>query len=530
MVMIKKNLFIALLFSVIINAQPLLVISPDEIEFVDIFNRLENVYFINQGNSPMLIDSIVYNNDIYYVRFDQNYTSPFYILPGDSVKMDCILAGYYYVPSADTLDTMYVYSNGGVKDIKIEIEYFDDDQGEGIINGQVTDGVFAVPGANIYVFYEGNYLIMQSVTDQFGYFSFLLPPGSYTIAAEKDSFYVTFYGQRFDPFSAEFILLEDDSLKTANISLVREEVTGNSVSGVIYDSISGTPLRKGIVVVRNGTHTPTKMAFNPSLVTNGIYTAFIKSDGFYSVKNITEPDYYFIQSFSDYFTPSYYSSLNTSPLFWQLADSVYIETSLSNLNIFMPRDSSIGGGYAAGSVNINTRSGDTITGVILYAQPVNNDSISFNYAFTTLSGNFNIPFLPYGDYRLLAQKIGYYDGYSSIFTIDPLNTDIRNLQITLIPTSVKENPFIPESQVLLYNYPNPFNPNTKIAFNLPFSSDIEMKIFNIIGEEVDILLRDYYESGYYEIDFNGEFLTSGVYFVMLKTINNINLRKILLLK
>jgi hypothetical protein len=352
------------------------------------------------------------------------------------------------------------------------------------------------------------------------------------VAAEKDAYYVTFFGQKFDPFNAEFILLENDSVKTANIILPKEEITSNSVSGRVYDSLSGTPLYKGIVIVRNGNHNPTKVSSSSSssIATSGTYTAFINGTGLYRIDNIIEPDYYYIQSFSDYFVPSYYNSSGASQIFWQNADSVYIDSEINNKHIFMPRDSSLGGGNALGSVSINTKSGDLISDVIIYAQPVTNDTSVFNYAFTSQFGNFKIPFLPYGDYRLIAQKIGYYNGYSSTFTIDSLNTTIGNLDITLIPLSADENPFIPENHILLFNYPNPFNPKTTIGFTLPFSSEVELKVFNLLGEEVKTLLREHLSPGKYEIDFDAEGLTSGTYFVILKTKEGIKVQKIILLK
>ena len=534
MIFVRNVVFLfAFLASAMVYAQPELKITPDDIKFEDIFSRLENVYFSNEGNVLLRIDSIVYDSNLYYVRFDHQYILPFYIEPGDTIKMDCIIAGYYYVPSSDTSDTMYVYSNSinGVKDIDVEIDYWDDDYGEGTINGFVTDSILTpITDANIYFFYEGNYIIHSTITDQFGFYSAILPPGSFTIAAEKDTHYVTFFGQRFDPFNAEFVLLEDDSVKTANIILPKEEITSNSVSGRVYDSLSGTPLYKGIVVVRNGNHTPTKISSGSDKITSGIYTAFINETGLYQIDNIIEPDYYYIQSFSDYFVPSYYSSSGVSQIFWQNADSVYIDSGINNKHIFMPRDSSLGGGNALGSVSINTRVGDSISDVIIYAQPVNNDTSVFNYAFTSQSGNFRIPFLPYGDYKLVAQKIGYNDGYSSAFTIDSVNTTVSNLEITLVPTSIDENPSVPENHILIFNYPNPFNPTTKIGFTLPFSSEVELKVFNVLGEEVRILLKEYLSPGKYEIGFNAEELTSGTYFVILKTKEGIKAKKILLLK
>jgi hypothetical protein len=532
MKLINKVVISLIFLYPIVHAQPELKITPDKLKFEDVFNRLENAYFINEGDDPLKIDSIVYNNNLYYVRFDNPYSMPVYIEAGDTVKMDCILAGYYHVSSADTADTMYVYSNSikGLERIRVRIEYWDDDFHKGTINGQVTDSLSSpIPNANIYFFYDGNYIIHTTTTDQNGFYSYDLPAGSYQIAAEKDSFYVTFFGQQFDPFNAEYITLEENSFESADIMMSPEINTSNSVSGIIYDSLSITPLRKGVVVVRNGTHTPTKIVADKNSVTNDIYTAFVSDSGYYKIDNIVGPGYYYVQSFSDYFVPSYYSFNTPSEIFWQNADSVYITSGVNNLNIYMPRDSSLGGGTATGKVNINTGTGE-ISDIIVYAQAVNNNASIFNYAFPSASGDFNIQFLPYGTYRLIGQKIGYSDGFSSIFTIDSMNTTISDLEVALMPGSSDETPFLPENHVLLSSYPNPFNPSTKIEFFLTYTSEIELKVYNLLGEEVRKLLKENLPPGKYEILFNASGLTSGPYFVILNTNKEIKAKKILLIK
>ena len=532
-----KLLKLLLLFFVVapvfLFSQPRLVITPNEIEFKDTFHRLGNAYFINTGTEDLVIDSIVYNYSYYFVRFDKYLSYPLTLSPGDTIQMDCILAGYYYPLSADTLDAMYVYSNSidSTEAIKIKVDYYYDKLENGTISGQVTDGGGAIAGARISFLYAGNYLIQTMQTDQNGYYSAILPAGSYKISAEKTSYYVTFFGQQTDPLSAKFLNLPRDSIRTADIVLLPVMGTSNSVSGRIYDLKSNTLLRKAMVVVRRrGGHTPTKAVSDITEDSVDVaYTAFVNDDGIYSIDNIAEGNYY-IQSFSDYFVPSYYSSSGTSPTFWQEAESVFIDSISSDVNIYMPRDSSIGGGSVSGNISITSSTGDTISDVIVYAQSVNSGSSVFNYAFSNRDGKFKIPFLPYGDYRLVAQKIGYNDGYSSEFTIDMNNKDVENLDITMIPASVKGEHQLPGNHVLLYNYPNPFNPNTTIEFYLPFSSYIELKIFDVLGKEITTLQKDYLSAGVHKIDFNANELTSGVYFVTLNTKETLRVRKILLLK
>lgn len=87
----------------------------------------------------------------------------------------------------------------------------------------------------------------------------------------------------------------------------------------------------------------------------------------------------------------------------------------------------------------------------------------------------------------------------------------------------------------LSNYPNPFNPQTTISFNLPESGQVNLEIFNIKGQRVKILLNNGLDQGHHEITWNGKDdrniqVGSGVFFYKLKTDNQINIKKMILLK
>jgi len=69
---------------------------------------------------------------------------------------------------------------------------------------------------------------------------------------------------------------------------------------------------------------------------------------------------------------------------------------------------------------------------------------------------------------------------------------------------------------LAQNFPNPFNPSTKISFNLPVESNVTLKIFNVIGEEVMSLIHGNLNAGSHNLDLNASNLNSGVYFYTLE--------------
>ena len=81
-------------------------------------------------------------------------------------------------------------------------------------------------------------------------------------------------------------------------------------------------------------------------------------------------------------------------------------------------------------------------------------------------------------------------------------------------TYVKESNAVdlPEEFELFQNYPNPFNSYTKISWQSPASSQVTLKIYNILGRVVATLINDYRRAGKYETEFNAEAMPSGVYF------------------
>ena len=71
---------------------------------------------------------------------------------------------------------------------------------------------------------------------------------------------------------------------------------------------------------------------------------------------------------------------------------------------------------------------------------------------------------------------------------------------------------VPSEFYLEQNYPNPFNPSTSIKYQLPVSANVEIKVFDVLGKAVETLVSDFQNAGSYEIIFNADGFSSGVYF------------------
>lgn len=83
---------------------------------------------------------------------------------------------------------------------------------------------------------------------------------------------------------------------------------------------------------------------------------------------------------------------------------------------------------------------------------------------------------------------------------------------------------------LVQNYPNPFNSTSVIKYSIPISSQVTLKIFNALGEELETLINEVKGAGIYEIDWNAVNLSSGVYFYRLQAGDFAATRKMILLK
>ena len=86
------------------------------------------------------------------------------------------------------------------------------------------------------------------------------------------------------------------------------------------------------------------------------------------------------------------------------------------------------------------------------------------------------------------------------------------------------------SYILEQNYPNPFNSTTHIRYTIPSSGNVTLKVFDLLGQEVTILLDRYQERGEYDAIFQADNLVSGVYFYRLKSGSFTASKKLILMK
>jgi hypothetical protein len=127
--------------------------------------------------------------------------------------------------------------------------------------------------------------------------------------------------------------------------------------------------------------------------------------------------------------------------------------------------------------------------------------------FTELNG---VLFFSFSNYKLVPRKDNDFVGY--------------------LPNGIEDEINLPTQYSLNQNYPNPFNPATTISYSLPKAGDVNLKIFNVLGQEVKSLVNQFQNAGTYTVTFDASSLTSGVYFYSLSTDNFSQVKKMMLVK
>jgi len=137
----------------------------------------------------------------------------------------------------------------------------------------------------------------------------------------------------------------------------------------------------------------------------------------------------------------------------------------------------------------------------------------FIYRTTNGGNSWNIEWPFYSllrDIQMLnfedAVAVGFYGTIISTITDHIVSVDYSNI-IDLNTSSV--------NYLLLQNYPNPFNPTTKIRYSILQSSNVVLKVFDVLGREIATLVNEEKPAGEYEVQFNAATLPSGIYFYQL---------------
>ena len=115
--------------------------------------------------------------------------------------------------------------------------------------------------------------------------------------------------------------------------------------------------------------------------------------------------------------------------------------------------------------------------------------------------------------------------------LDTLYTPSTLLKIRRIPVGINQiSSSVPEKFELYNNYPNPFNPNTTIKFDIARSQFVKLVVYNLLGEQVSSLVNQNMTPGSYSVDFDASSLSSGMYFYRIESQGFAQTKRMVLVK
>ncbi|MBK7631989.1 MAG: SBBP repeat-containing protein [Ignavibacteriales bacterium] len=111
------------------------------------------------------------------------------------------------------------------------------------------------------------------------------------------------------------------------------------------------------------------------------------------------------------------------------------------------------------------------------------------------------------------------------------SVDFATIKYSQTPTGINQTEYsLPEKYSLHQNYPNPFNPSTVIKYQLPISSQVIIKVYDVLGKEVATLVNEEKPAGRYQVNWNASNLSSGIYFYKIQSGSFVETKKMILLK
>lgn len=159
---------------------------------------------------------------------------------------------------------------------------------------------------------------------------------------------------------------------------------------------------------------------------------------------------------------------------------------------------------------------------------VHNKPVALYYKFEEFPHDREITLLPLAiqENRVRIKEVAYnneaYYGFNSENrTVTVPHGTSGVYKVTFEPVDVTGIAYNDQTQPAEYrldqNYPNPFNPSTTISYQIPKESFVSLKVYDILGKEVQTLINEFQNAGNHNVVFNGPDLSSGVYFYTLKT-------------
>jgi hypothetical protein len=512
-----------------------LVISDDIQEIDDIEFVVQNMF--EEGNSTITLNIVQDLNGTatYHIHGDHNYASFEGEFTDQQVTINNVPAGEYFIQVQMDGYQNWFYDNTNNYD---EIEMYElaeedsafinvDFDGFEIVSYTISGNIQnsegnAIESAMISLHPEGcfgggnqgnGWQNLTAITDSEGNYEVTIPAGEYSLMAHADGYVMQFWPGVVGFHNQETIMLTED-LDNMNFTLSTTYNNDFSISGNVTIEGNVPEDDQQVLIVAVSSEDDDVDVYTESTLCgdNGEYELVLDHVGEYYVLAITSG------TIPEFYNDSYD---------WSEADLVNVTSGgVNNLDFDLVLPQSEGIETVSGTVT--DHNGDTISGATVLMYNENNIPVAF--ATSNQNGQYSLAFLAAEDYTMKATKM-YYQAYQT--TVNPSEQDVVD---PIINPTTTNNEIVEVPQVTtISNYPNPFNPTTKINFSIIEKSDVNVSIYNVKGQKVNTLVNDNMDAGNHSViwngkNFNNQGVSSGVYFMRLSTPKQVVSKKINLLK
>ncbi|MER3522831.1 MAG: hypothetical protein C4326_01865 [Ignavibacteria bacterium] len=366
-------------------------------------------------------------------------------------------------------------------------------------------------------------VIWSGTTDNQGRFRAVVPQnGSYIAAAGKPGYLLQYFSQTTDPTRAVIITAREDT-SGVNFFLRQVPPFPHTIDGIIRDT-TGEPVPSRVILFPRPPGGVPPVQVTHSNV-GGAYTFTNVADGSYVVLALPYGNY----------GAAFYKEGAFGVAQWQLADSVLVGAGNATAHVGVLPIRTTGVTQVSGSALSST--GEPLAGARIVAR--SQSGILVGTTFTTSTGAYSLDALPFGDLTFVVDREPY-NGQFMPLSIPPNTYMLSNINVVLTRSNVtgsttqRERPL---EFTLKQNYPNPFNPSTLISFSLPAvqmggrgSVFVTLKVFDVLGQEVAVVLDEERAPGRHVVLFTAEQLASGVYYYRLDAGPFTAVRKMLLMR